>query len=51
MKPITHRIDGKPVESTSGRFGAIHDPATGAQEKQVASASDGGINLVLPSHS
>ena len=39
MKTITHWIDGKPVESTSGRFGAVYDPATGAQEKQVGFAS------------
>ena len=39
MKTITHWIGGKPVESASGRYGAVYDPATGAQEKQVAFAS------------
>ncbi|MFI8167466.1 CoA-acylating methylmalonate-semialdehyde dehydrogenase [Streptomyces sp. NPDC085931] len=39
MQTITHWIDGKPVESTSGRFGPVYDPATGAQEKQVAFAT------------
>jgi malonate-semialdehyde dehydrogenase (acetylating)/methylmalonate-semialdehyde dehydrogenase len=38
MKTITHWIGGKPVESASGRFGAVYDPATGAQEKQVGFA-------------
>ncbi|MFF4458604.1 CoA-acylating methylmalonate-semialdehyde dehydrogenase [Streptomyces mirabilis] len=39
MKTITHWIGGKPVESTSGRFGPVYNPATGAQEKQVGFAS------------
>ncbi|MFJ3444304.1 CoA-acylating methylmalonate-semialdehyde dehydrogenase [Streptomyces sp. NPDC086081] len=39
MQTITHWIDGKPVESTSGRFGPVYDPATGAEEKQVAFAT------------
>ncbi|MEU3885358.1 CoA-acylating methylmalonate-semialdehyde dehydrogenase [Streptomyces sp. NPDC029041] len=39
MKTLTHWIDGKPVEGTSGRFGPVYNPATGAQEKQVAFAS------------
>ncbi|WP_369255495.1 CoA-acylating methylmalonate-semialdehyde dehydrogenase [Streptomyces sp. R35] len=39
MKTITHWIGGKPVESVSGRFGPVYNPATGAQEKQVGFAS------------
>ncbi|MEU2860693.1 CoA-acylating methylmalonate-semialdehyde dehydrogenase [Streptomyces mirabilis] len=39
MKTITHWIGGKPVESASGRFGPVYNPATGAQEKQVGFAS------------
>jgi len=39
MKTLTHWIDGKPVESTSGRYGPVHNPATGAQEKQVGFAT------------
>ncbi|MFG2369223.1 CoA-acylating methylmalonate-semialdehyde dehydrogenase [Streptomyces mirabilis] len=39
MKTITHWIGGKPVESASGRFGPVYNPATGAQEKQVGLAS------------
>ncbi|MEF9907893.1 CoA-acylating methylmalonate-semialdehyde dehydrogenase [Streptomyces sp. P9-A2] len=38
MKTISHWIGGKPVEGTSGRFGPVWNPATGAQEKQVAFA-------------
>ncbi|MGW0824789.1 CoA-acylating methylmalonate-semialdehyde dehydrogenase [Streptomyces sp. NPDC002845] len=39
MKTITHWIGGKPVESASGRFGPVYNPATGAQEKQVGFAT------------
>ncbi|MCF1644816.1 MULTISPECIES: CoA-acylating methylmalonate-semialdehyde dehydrogenase [Streptomyces] len=39
MKTLTHWIDGKPVEGTSGRFGPVYNPATGDQEKQVAFAT------------
>jgi malonate-semialdehyde dehydrogenase (acetylating)/methylmalonate-semialdehyde dehydrogenase len=36
---ITHWIDGKPVEGTSGRSGPIFNPATGAQSAAVDFAS------------
>ncbi|ANZ18598.1 CoA-acylating methylmalonate-semialdehyde dehydrogenase [Streptomyces noursei] len=39
MKTINHWIGGKPVEGVSGNFGPVYNPATGAQEKQVAFAS------------
>ena len=39
MKTITHWIGGKPVEGGSGRFGPVYDPATGAQDTQVALAT------------
>ncbi|MEU5300491.1 CoA-acylating methylmalonate-semialdehyde dehydrogenase [Streptomyces noursei] len=39
MKTINHWIGGKPVEGVSGNFGPVYNPATGAQEKQVACAS------------
>ncbi|MFH8405068.1 CoA-acylating methylmalonate-semialdehyde dehydrogenase [Streptomyces sp. NPDC018019] len=39
MKTINHWIGGKPVEGVSGSFGPVYNPATGAQEKQVAFAS------------
>ena len=39
MKTIDHWIGGKPVEGISGRYGPVYNPATGAQEKQVAFAS------------
>ncbi|GAA4932596.1 CoA-acylating methylmalonate-semialdehyde dehydrogenase [Streptomyces coeruleoprunus] len=39
MKTIGHWIGGKPVDGTSGRFGPVHNPATGVQEKQVALAT------------
>ena len=49
MKTITHWIDGKPVEGTSGRFGPVYDPATGAQEKQVAFASVDEVDAAVAS--
>ncbi|MEU9116106.1 CoA-acylating methylmalonate-semialdehyde dehydrogenase [Streptomyces sp. NPDC048483] len=39
MKTINHWIGGKPVEGVSGSYGPVYNPATGAQEKQVAFAS------------
>ncbi|WP_405742127.1 CoA-acylating methylmalonate-semialdehyde dehydrogenase [Streptomyces sp. NBC_01525] len=39
MQTISHWIGGKPVEGVSGNFGPVFNPATGAQEKQVAFAS------------
>ncbi|MFF4606804.1 CoA-acylating methylmalonate-semialdehyde dehydrogenase [Streptomyces sp. NPDC001339] len=39
MKTISHWIGGKSVEGVSGNFGPVYNPATGAQEKQVAFAS------------
>ncbi|MFE1174648.1 CoA-acylating methylmalonate-semialdehyde dehydrogenase [Streptomyces sp. NPDC058773] len=39
MKTLSHWIGGKPVEGVSGNFGPVYNPATGAQEKQVAFAS------------
>jgi len=36
---ITHWIDGKPVEGTSGRSGPVFNPATGAQSAAVDFAS------------
>ncbi|MFJ2830591.1 CoA-acylating methylmalonate-semialdehyde dehydrogenase [Streptomyces sp. NPDC087263] len=49
MKTITHWIDGKPVESTSGRFGPVYDPATGAQEKQVGFATVDEVDTAVAS--
>ncbi|MFI2235433.1 CoA-acylating methylmalonate-semialdehyde dehydrogenase [Streptomyces chrestomyceticus] len=39
MKTVNHWIGGKPAEGVSGSFGPVYNPATGAQEKQVAFAS------------
>jgi malonate-semialdehyde dehydrogenase (acetylating)/methylmalonate-semialdehyde dehydrogenase len=36
---ITHWIDGKPVEGTSGRTGPVFNPATGVQSAEVDFAS------------
>ncbi|MEU9569056.1 CoA-acylating methylmalonate-semialdehyde dehydrogenase [Streptomyces massasporeus] len=49
MKTITHWIDGKPVEGSSGRFGPVYNPATGAQEKQVAFASVDEVDAAVAS--
>ncbi|GHC63004.1 CoA-acylating methylmalonate-semialdehyde dehydrogenase [Streptomyces cinnamoneus] len=39
MKTVHHWIDGKSVEGTSGEFGPVTDPATGAVTTRVAFAS------------
>ncbi|MBA0049702.1 CoA-acylating methylmalonate-semialdehyde dehydrogenase [Streptomyces sp. AJS327] len=39
MKTLGHWIGGKPVESVSGSFGPVFDPATGAQPTRVSLAS------------
>ncbi|WP_330281466.1 CoA-acylating methylmalonate-semialdehyde dehydrogenase [Streptomyces sp. NBC_00588] len=49
MKTLTHWIGGKPVESASGRFGAVYDPATGAQEKQVGFATVDEVDAAVAS--
>ncbi|MER6179882.1 CoA-acylating methylmalonate-semialdehyde dehydrogenase [Streptomyces sp. NPDC001652] len=49
MKTLTHWIDGKPVEGLSGRHGAVYNPATGAQEKQVAFATADEVDAAVAS--
>ena len=49
MKTITHWIGGKPVESASGRHGAVFNPATGAQEKQVGFATVDEVDAAVAS--
>nr|WSY49940.1 CoA-acylating methylmalonate-semialdehyde dehydrogenase [Streptomyces sp. NBC_00886] len=49
MKTITHWIDGKPLESASGRFGPVYNPATGAQEKQVGFATVDEVDAAVAS--
>ncbi|MFD5478642.1 CoA-acylating methylmalonate-semialdehyde dehydrogenase [Streptomyces hawaiiensis] len=39
MKNLHHWINGKPSEGSSERYGPVHNPATGDQEKQVPLAS------------
>jgi malonate-semialdehyde dehydrogenase (acetylating) / methylmalonate-semialdehyde dehydrogenase len=39
MKRISHWIDGRVVDGTSGRTGPVWDPATGAQQAEVDFAS------------
>ncbi|KAF4408857.1 MULTISPECIES: CoA-acylating methylmalonate-semialdehyde dehydrogenase [Streptomyces] len=39
MKTLDHWIDGKAVAGTSGAYGPVTDPATGAQTTRVALAS------------
>lgn len=38
-KTVNHWIGGKTVEGTSGKYGPVTDPATGAVTTQVALAS------------
>ena len=39
MGRVSHWINGRIVEGTSGRSGPVYDPATGRQAKQVDFAS------------
>ncbi|MFC0601016.1 CoA-acylating methylmalonate-semialdehyde dehydrogenase [Streptomyces palmae] len=39
MKTVNHWIGGTSVEGASGNFGPVYNPATGAQDTQVALAS------------
>ena len=39
MKTISHWIDGRIVESTSGNTSPVYDPATGSQTAEVGLAS------------
>jgi malonate-semialdehyde dehydrogenase (acetylating)/methylmalonate-semialdehyde dehydrogenase len=38
---LGHFVGGKPVDGTSGRFGEVYDPATGAVARRVAFAGAG----------
>jgi len=49
MRNIDHWIGGKPVAGTSGRFGPVYNPATGAQEKQVPFASADEVDTAVAS--
>jgi malonate-semialdehyde dehydrogenase (acetylating) / methylmalonate-semialdehyde dehydrogenase len=44
---ITHWIDGKPVEGTSGRSGPVFNPATGAQSAAVDFASPEEVDAAI----
>jgi malonate-semialdehyde dehydrogenase (acetylating) / methylmalonate-semialdehyde dehydrogenase len=39
VRTVSHWIDGKPVEGTSGRFGIVWNPATGEEQARVPFAS------------
>ena len=47
MEKLTHFIDGKKVEGTSGRFGDVYDPATGQVQKQVPLATAEELNFAV----
>ncbi|HEY4332788.1 MAG TPA: CoA-acylating methylmalonate-semialdehyde dehydrogenase, partial [Ilumatobacteraceae bacterium] len=47
MKRISHWIDGKVVEGTSGRRGAVWQPATGEQQATVDFASVDELNTAV----
>jgi malonate-semialdehyde dehydrogenase (acetylating)/methylmalonate-semialdehyde dehydrogenase len=44
---VTHWIDGKPVAATSGRFGAVTNPATGEIIAEVGFASSEDVDLAV----
>ncbi|MFT6293529.1 MAG: malonate-semialdehyde dehydrogenase (acetylating)/methylmalonate-semialdehyde dehydrogenase, partial [Ilumatobacter sp.] len=47
MNRISHWIDGKVVESTSGRSAAVYDPATGQQSGAVDLASVEEVDIAI----
>ena len=47
MANLTHWINGKHVEGTSGRFGDIYNPATGEIASQVPLASTAELNAAV----
>ena len=49
MRKITHLIDSKSVESTSGNVGPVFNPATGEQTGEVDLASVEEVDLAVES--
>ena len=49
MRTINHFIDGKALESRSGRSGPLYDPATGQVEAEVAFADVAEVDLAVAS--
>ncbi|WP_069811326.1 CoA-acylating methylmalonate-semialdehyde dehydrogenase [Streptomyces sp. TP-A0874] len=49
MKTIDHWIDGKTAEGSSGEYGPVTDPATGAQTARVALASAAEVDAAVAS--
>ena len=47
MEKLTHFINGKMVEGSSGRFGDVFDPATGQVQKQVPYATEGELDAAV----
>ena len=47
MEQLTHFINGKMLEGSSGRFGDVFDPATGQVQKQVPLASEEELNAAV----
>ena len=47
MNRISHWIDGRVVEGTSGRSGVVFDPATGEQASSVDLASSAEVDLAV----
>src|SRR6266576_2210449 len=47
MSDIQHYIDGKRVEGTSGRWGDVHNPATGERSRRVAFAGAAEIDRAV----
>ncbi len=47
MEKLTHFIDGKFLEGSSGRYGDVFDPATGKVQKQVPLASADELDLAV----
>lgn len=49
MNLVGHYVDGQILESKSGRYGSVSDPALGVEIRQVGFANEAEINLVIAS--
>jgi malonate-semialdehyde dehydrogenase (acetylating)/methylmalonate-semialdehyde dehydrogenase len=47
LKQIDHWIDGRAVPGSSGRSGAVYNPATGRQAAEVAFATEGDVDAAV----
>jgi malonate-semialdehyde dehydrogenase (acetylating)/methylmalonate-semialdehyde dehydrogenase len=47
LTTLGHFVGGRPADGTSGRFGEVYDPATGALARRVAFAGEGEVDAAV----